>query len=93
MVHGHGVRGGRGRCYPFFEDFVDCVNAAGAGRAFKCLKQAEDYKECLHLEKTADRITKIETHKAELAAAGKLHPDVERLLTTDFKQGFKPSSA
>ncbi len=51
MVNGFGVRGGRGRCYPFFEAFVACVNEAGNARGHKCTLQADDYKECLHHEK------------------------------------------
>jgi hypothetical protein len=51
MVQGFGVRGGRGRCFPFFESFLECVNTAGNERGYKCVKQADDYKECLHHQK------------------------------------------
>jgi len=53
MVSGFGLHGGKGRCFALFKDFTDCVNGADASqKASACVRQHEDYKECIHLKKT-----------------------------------------
>lgn len=48
MVSGHGVRGGRGRCFTLWRDFMKCVESAGSAGSGVCPEQREDYMECLH---------------------------------------------
>jgi len=51
MVSGHGVKGGRGRCYTLWRDFVKCAEIKGTYGAGVCNEQRADYLECLHLYK------------------------------------------
>ena len=48
MVSGHGARGGRGRCYTLWKDFMGCVEQIGRTSLDVCQAQREDYMECLH---------------------------------------------
>ena len=52
MVFSHGVTGGKGRCYPFWQDFMYCMARVGALHGEKCSMQFEDYFECLHHTKS-----------------------------------------
>ena len=57
MSSGHGAWGGHGRCYPFWQDFAQCqANAQGVT---PCVKEADDYFECLHHKKQILRMTKL----------------------------------
>ena len=48
MVSGHGVKGGRGRCYTLWRDFMACLEAEGSISMKICRHQRDDYMECLH---------------------------------------------
>mmetsp|Transcript_18926 Transcript_18926/g.29582 ORF Transcript_18926/g.29582 Transcript_18926/m.29582 type:complete len:83 (+) Transcript_18926:26-274(+) len=57
MASGWGVRGGTGRCYPFWVDFQSCMKTAP--KADSCACEREDYFECLHRRKEITRINQI----------------------------------
>ncbi|ORY40740.1 hypothetical protein BCR33DRAFT_661635, partial [Rhizoclosmatium globosum] len=46
---GFGTSGGRGRCFSFFQDYAGCF--ANADSPKECIKQYEDYQECLYHRK------------------------------------------
>ncbi len=48
MVSGHGVRGGRGRCFTLWRDFMSCAERRGTYGAGVCQEERADYMECLH---------------------------------------------
>ena len=48
MVSGHGVKGGRGRCYTLWRDFMACLETEGSISMKICRHQRDDYMECLH---------------------------------------------
>ena len=48
MVSGHGARGGRGRCFTLWKDFMSCVAQQGSYGFNVCQSEREDYLECLH---------------------------------------------
>ncbi len=48
MVSGHGVKGGRGRCFTLWQDFVGCMSRHGSISIGVCQEYREDYMECLH---------------------------------------------
>ncbi|KAJ3274360.1 hypothetical protein HDU76_010718, partial [Blyttiomyces sp. JEL0837] len=66
-----GTNGGRGRCFPFFQEFAKCYVQADATK--ECLLQFEDYQECLHHKKELQRLAIIrkewERKKAEQSAS------------------------
>ena len=44
--------GDYGRCFQFWQELVDCFGEHGRyGQHTKCVKQKEDYDECLHHRK------------------------------------------
>jgi NADH dehydrogenase (ubiquinone) Fe-S protein 5 len=45
MSSGFGLKGGRGRCFPFWQEFAKCY--ASADHPEDCRLQYEDYQECL----------------------------------------------
>ncbi len=51
MVTGQGVRGGRGRCFTLWRDFMTCAAQRGSYGPGVCQEQREDYMECLHRSK------------------------------------------
>jgi len=89
MVSGYGVHGGKGRCYQFWQDFVQCMNAnkAGGVNAYACKPQHSDYIECLHHSKLSERNLTIRAEMEKRQKAGTLPADVEALLKEDFKTG------
>ena len=56
MVSGHGVKGGRGRCYGLWQDFVACMDRHKSTSLGVCQHQREDYLECLHHPKLVSRL-------------------------------------
>jgi len=52
MASGFGISG-RGRCWPIWQDFLDC--AREAKHPIQCKVYEEDYFECLHHRKEIDR--------------------------------------
>ncbi|KAI8831575.1 hypothetical protein BC829DRAFT_366154, partial [Chytridium lagenaria] len=46
---GFGTNGGRGRCFPFFQEFSKCYVQADSPK--ECKLQYEDYQECLYHRK------------------------------------------
>ncbi|KAJ3341725.1 hypothetical protein HDU83_006502, partial [Entophlyctis luteolus] len=46
---GFGLNGGRGRCFAFFQDYAACFASADTPK--ECVKQYEDYQECLYHRK------------------------------------------
>eukprot|EP00118_Oscarella_pearsei_P002872 m.12001 g.12001 ORF g.12001 m.12001 type:complete len:109 (+) comp23759_c0_seq1:564-890(+) len=64
MVAGYGVNGGRGRCFPFWQDMLSCLhNRGGAEGRTICQLEREDYLECLHHKKLSQRIIAIQKEK------------------------------
>ena len=57
MVTGHGVRGGRGRCFTLWRDFMACAERHGSYGHGVCQEQREDYLECLHHTKLVSEHT------------------------------------
>ena len=51
MVTGYGARGGRGRCFFLWQDFMKCISQAGKVSLDVCHAEREDYLECLHHNK------------------------------------------
>lgn len=51
MVTGHGARGGRGRCFAMWQEFMKCITDGGTVSLDVCQLQREDYLECLHHQK------------------------------------------
>ncbi|KAI8929158.1 hypothetical protein BC831DRAFT_396686 [Entophlyctis helioformis] len=49
MSSGFGTNGGRGRCFPFWQEFTRCHVQADA--ASQCSTLLEDYQECLYHRK------------------------------------------
>eukprot|EP00035_Acanthoeca_spectabilis_P020270 m.431971 g.431971 ORF g.431971 m.431971 type:complete len:89 (+) comp17374_c0_seq1:182-448(+) len=85
MVSGYGVSGGKGRCYKFWQDFMDCMKRDD--RSIACKAQAMDYEECLHHKKEYERRATISEQKAALERGGSLPANVDSLLTKDFNTG------
>ncbi|KAI9015055.1 hypothetical protein BC832DRAFT_526683, partial [Gaertneriomyces semiglobifer] len=50
MSSGFGTNGGRGRCFPFWQEFAACFVQTDEPRK-QCKNQFEDYQECLHHRK------------------------------------------
>ena len=71
MVLGYGAHGGRGRCYDFWLDFVQCVTENGTRNRHLCELQREDYMECLHRTKQMRRIATVLSEKERLIKEGK----------------------
>ena len=63
MSSGFGARGRTGRCYPFWQDFVNCM--ANADSPKECYTLREDYSECLHYKKAYTRMNRILLEKNE----------------------------
>ncbi|KAJ1493246.1 hypothetical protein T484DRAFT_1929730 [Baffinella frigidus] len=57
MASGFGAHGGVGRCYPFWQDFSNCVK--NCEDPSHCMNQKEDYFECLHHRKEITRMNAI----------------------------------
>ncbi|KAI9226665.1 MAG: hypothetical protein DHS80DRAFT_32529 [Piptocephalis tieghemiana] len=74
MSSGYGNNGGRGRCYPFWQEFNKCYVQAEGPK--ECLDLQDDYFECLSRAREIKR-TKIINEfgrmrkKAEAEAAAK----------------------
>ncbi|KAI8835606.1 hypothetical protein BJ741DRAFT_607382 [Chytriomyces cf. hyalinus JEL632] len=73
MSSGFGTSGGRGRCFSFFQDYAGCFAQADNPR--ECLRQYEDYQECLYHRKEILRLKMVEAewsrqNKAAEKAAG-----------------------
>ena len=51
MVLGYGAKGGQGRCYQLWTDFMKCMSDAGVVSPDVCQNSREDYFECLHRKK------------------------------------------
>ena len=58
MSSGFGQQGGRGRCFPFFQDFIKCY--AQADHPNECRLRFEDYDECLWHHKETARLQLVE---------------------------------
>ena len=63
MVSGHGARGGRGRCYTLWRDFVTCLTKAGTTSMDVCQPEREDYMECLHHNKLVGAPSHCKTNR------------------------------
>ncbi|RDD47859.1 NADH dehydrogenase [ubiquinone] iron-sulfur protein 5-A [Trichoplax sp. H2] len=63
MVFSHGVTGGKGRCYPLWQDLMYCMARVGALHGEKCTLEFDDYLECLHHTKLKRRIAAIRAEK------------------------------
>mmetsp|Transcript_3215 Transcript_3215/g.6667 ORF Transcript_3215/g.6667 Transcript_3215/m.6667 type:complete len:88 (-) Transcript_3215:328-591(-) len=66
MASGFGIKGGLGRCYPFFATFKECMISVepqdrrlNNEKMIQCIKDREDYMECLHHGKEHARIRMI----------------------------------
>lgn len=51
MVSGYGAKGGRGRCYTLWQDFISCTTKHGTYGIGVCQNERDDYMECLHHKK------------------------------------------
>ncbi|CAI5513316.1 unnamed protein product [Closterium sp. Naga37s-1] len=61
MASGFGIHGGRGRCYPVWLDFSECMSQCQDPR--ECVPFREDYFECLHHRKEFTRMNAISKEK------------------------------
>lgn len=57
MASGFGINGGRGRCYPFWQEVLKCW--AGATDSEQCRLPFEDYRECLYHRKEIARLNLV----------------------------------
>ncbi|KAL2915721.1 hypothetical protein HK105_204667 [Polyrhizophydium stewartii] len=57
MSSGFGTNGGRGRCYPFWQEFMRCHVQADSAK--ECVLLFEDYQECLYHRKELKRLSKV----------------------------------
>ncbi|PXF41073.1 NADH dehydrogenase [ubiquinone] iron-sulfur protein 5-B [Gracilariopsis chorda] len=80
MASGHGVNGGPGRCYSFWLDFTKCL--ADADLPIDCKDLRDDYMECLHHKKEAQRrravaaeLNRQRKEKIAAEASAKRKPD------------------
>eukprot|EP00561_Arcocellulus_cornucervis_P012080 CAMPEP_0185800650 /NCGR_PEP_ID=MMETSP1322-20130828/997_1 /TAXON_ID=265543 /ORGANISM="Minutocellus polymorphus, Strain RCC2270" /LENGTH=79 /DNA_ID=CAMNT_0028496301 /DNA_START=10 /DNA_END=249 /DNA_ORIENTATION=+ len=48
MSSGFGLRGGIGRCYPFWAEYKECLKTETRNDGLICHPAREDYFECLH---------------------------------------------
>mmetsp|Transcript_9165 Transcript_9165/g.13009 ORF Transcript_9165/g.13009 Transcript_9165/m.13009 type:complete len:81 (+) Transcript_9165:55-297(+) len=51
MSSGYGLKGGIGRCYPFFADYKECLKNEPTSEGLLCAPKRSDYFECLHHKK------------------------------------------
>ncbi|WP_395239515.1 hypothetical protein, partial [Salmonella sp. s54412] len=64
--------GDYGRCFQFWQELVDCFGEVGRyNQHTKCVKQKEDYDECLHHRKLYTRLNQINGEKTRLIKEGK----------------------
>ncbi|EGD76756.1 hypothetical protein PTSG_08108 [Salpingoeca rosetta] len=80
-MFGYGARGGKGRCYQFWQDLMTCVENNKSDKK-QCIPFREDYIECLHNRKETARNNRIQEELERQRAAGTLPPRVEELLQT-----------
>ncbi|KAI9021204.1 hypothetical protein DFJ74DRAFT_672227 [Hyaloraphidium curvatum] len=70
MSSGFGLKGGRGRCFPFWQEFAKCY--ANADHPEDCRLQYEDYQECLFHRKELARLEIVrQEHQRQKALAEK----------------------
>ncbi|OQD75022.1 hypothetical protein PENDEC_c008G00601 [Penicillium decumbens] len=84
MASGFGLKGGPGRCYPFWQEVLGCyaVNSGGGEAGKKqCTPALEDYYECLQHRKEALRTMKMQAayRKAEAAHPRENEPKAEQI--------------
>ncbi|PSR80593.1 hypothetical protein BD289DRAFT_462451 [Coniella lustricola] len=72
MASGYGLKGGPGRCFPYWQEVLACyvvnTNSEDASGKKLCVPVLEDYYECMHHKKEAARTLAIQAayRKAEL---------------------------
>lgn len=66
MASGFGFRGGTSRCYPFWMDFMQCLQSNSNPQ--KCTNVLADYEECLHHKRELIRASAIAEQKAKYIA-------------------------
>ncbi|KZV84195.1 hypothetical protein EXIGLDRAFT_727550 [Exidia glandulosa HHB12029] len=81
MASGYGYSGGRGRCYPYWQEVIKCYQSVG--EPSECRLQADDYLECLHHRKEIARAKLIQSEFIKHAA----HLDREAQKGADIAQG------
>ncbi|TPX56521.1 hypothetical protein PhCBS80983_g04475 [Powellomyces hirtus] len=59
MSSGFGMNGGRGRCFPFWQEFTKCYVQTDAPKQ-ECKLQFEDYQECLYHRKELLRMAIVQ---------------------------------
>ncbi|TPX67757.1 hypothetical protein SpCBS45565_g03541 [Spizellomyces sp. 'palustris'] len=59
MSSGFGLNGGRGRCFPFWQEFAKCYVQSDSPRK-ECTNQFEDYQECLYHRKELLRLSIVQ---------------------------------
>eukprot|EP01147_Barroeca_monosierra_P005403 gene5403-7140_t len=79
IMFGYGAHGGQGRCYQFWQDFMQCVQANQSDKTV-CVPFREDYDECLHGRKETARTRRIREEMERQEKAGTLPPRVKELL-------------
>ncbi|MCJ1313228.1 hypothetical protein MMC25_006905 [Agyrium rufum] len=64
MASGFGLDGGPSRCFPFWQELLACyvVNTTSddVSGAKKCVPAMEDFFECLHHKKEAERVANMQ---------------------------------
>ncbi|KAL1989370.1 hypothetical protein VTN96DRAFT_132 [Rasamsonia emersonii] len=84
MASGYGLNGGPSRCFPFWQELLGCYVVNGsegdAGKK-KCIPALEDYYECLHHTKEAQRAKRIQAayRKAEASHPRENAPKAEQI--------------
>ncbi|KAJ3158677.1 hypothetical protein HDU86_002642 [Geranomyces michiganensis] len=76
MSSGFGLNGGRGRCFPFWQDFAKCYVQTDAPKE-DCRLQFEDYQECLYHRKELLRMSIVQ-EEYEKAQARKAKEDSKK---------------
>ncbi|XP_047240134.1 NADH dehydrogenase [ubiquinone] iron-sulfur protein 5 isoform X2 [Girardinichthys multiradiatus] len=72
------------RCHAFEKEWVECAHGIGQTRAKKeCLVELEDFYECLHRQKTHQRLYAIRQQREKLIKEGKYTPPTHHAGETD----------
>ncbi|KAJ1565237.1 hypothetical protein HK096_003878 [Nowakowskiella sp. JEL0078] len=85
MASGFGTNGGRGRCFPFWQEFAKCY--AGVDNPKECKNQYEDYQECLYHRKELARLAIVEQQwlKNKTEEKGQAKTEIKDSLTSALR--------
>ncbi|KAF2665052.1 hypothetical protein BT63DRAFT_83841 [Microthyrium microscopicum] len=87
MASGYGIKGGSTPCFVFWQEVMACyvLNTSGDTNkgAEKCVPAFEDYHECLHHKKEAERIGKLTQAYRKWEAE---HPEMKKKTAGEIRR-------